>query len=93
MSEPTHSYYDWQVSTLMLAYDVATPLHRDDLKQLQERQQSVELELRDMVHNVLPKSYLENPHSDFPPEVVTLLTKATLARATEIIASSPSPRL
>ena len=30
MSETTHSYYDWQVSTLLLAYDAVEPLGRDD---------------------------------------------------------------
>ena len=28
MAEGTHSYYDWQVSTLMLAYDTVEPLDR-----------------------------------------------------------------
>jgi hypothetical protein len=85
MSEGTHSYYDWQLSTLMLAYDVAEPIHRDDLARLEQRQRSVETELHEMVHRVLPKEYLENPQRDFPPEMVTMLTRATVARAAEII--------
>jgi hypothetical protein len=85
MSEGTHSYYDWQLSTLMLAYDVAEPIQRDDLARIEQRQRSVEMELHEMVHGVLPKEYLENPQRDFPPEMVTLLTKATIARAQEII--------
>jgi hypothetical protein len=85
MSEGTHSYYDWQVSTLMLAYDVAEPIQRDDDARLEQRQRGVETELHEMVHRVLPKDYLENPQREFPPEVVTLLTKATIARAAEII--------
>lgn len=88
MSEGTHSYYDWQVSTLMLAYDVAEPLPRTDEKRLAEREQKVQEELRDMVHKVLPKQYLDNPQSDFPPQVVSLLTRATLARAHAIVNSS-----
>lgn len=86
MSEATHSYYDWQLSTLMLAYDVAEPVRRDDDKRLEERQQKVELELREMVHRVLPKEYLANPQRDFPPAMVALLTRATVARAAEIMA-------
>jgi hypothetical protein len=85
MSEGTHNYYDWQLSTLMLAYDVAEPIQRDDLARIEQRQRSVEMELHEMVHGVLPKEYLENPQRDFPPEMVTLLTKATIARAQEII--------
>lgn len=85
MSEGTHSYYDWQVSTLMLAYDVAEPIGRDDLARMEQRQRSVEMELHDMVHRVLPKQYMENPQRDFPPDMVALLTKATIARAAEII--------
>lgn len=85
MSEGTHSYYDWQVSTLLLAYDAAEPIHRDDLAKLQERQQKVERELHEMVHRVLPKEYLDNPQRDFPPDMVVRLTKATIARASEIL--------
>jgi hypothetical protein len=42
MSSGTHSYYDWQVSTLMLAYDVAEPIERTDEARLAARQQEVE---------------------------------------------------
>jgi hypothetical protein len=85
MSEGTHSYYDWQLSTLMLAYDAADPIARDDDQRLEQRQRSVELELHDMAHRTLPKSYLDNPQADFPPEIVTLLTRATLQRAADIL--------
>lgn len=85
MSEATHSYYDWQVSTLMLAYDVVEPLARDDSAALADREQNVRVELRDMVHSVLPRDYLQNPQSEFPPEIVAALTRATLARAMAIV--------
>lgn len=85
MSEGTHSYYDWQLSTLMLAYDVVEPIGRDDLERQEQRQRGVELELHDMVHRVLPKEYLANPQRDFPPEMVAMLTRATIARAVEIM--------
>lgn len=70
----------------MLAYDVIQPLGRTDDSKLAEREQNVKEELREMVHTVLPPSYLDNPKSDFPPEVVALLTRHTLKRAQEIIA-------
>jgi hypothetical protein len=86
MSESTtHSYYDWQVSTLMLAMDVVHPLRRDDLKSLEEREKRVQVELRDMVHRTLPKSYLDNPEEEFPPAIVAMLTRATLKMASEIV--------
>jgi hypothetical protein len=85
MSSPTHSYYDWQVSTLLLAYDAVDPIPRDDVESLARRQQSVEEELRRMVHAILPKDYLENPQQDFPAEIIIQLTRATLSRAARII--------
>jgi hypothetical protein len=85
MSQGTHSYFDWQVSTLMLAYDVAAPIPRDDEKQLAEREQAVQRELYGLVRAILPKEYLENPQADFPPEIVVLLTRGTIARAAQIL--------
>jgi hypothetical protein len=85
MSSATHSYYDWQVSTLLLAYDAVEPLKRDDVEALAKRQQGVELELHDLAHAILPPDYLENPQRDFPPQVVVEMTKATLRRAATIV--------
>jgi hypothetical protein len=84
MSQATHSYYDWQVSTLLLAYDAVDPIARDDVESLARRQQQVELELHDMAHAILPKDYLDNPGRDFPPDVVNRLTRATLRRAAAV---------
>jgi hypothetical protein len=85
MAEGTHSYFDWQVSTLMLAYDVAQPLARDDEKGQAEREQAVQRELYALVRAILPKNYLENPQTDFPPETVVMLTRGTIARAAQIL--------
>ena len=85
MSEGSHSYYDWQVSTLMLAYDAIEPLHRTDDAGLEAREKKVQLELQAMVQSVLPEDYRLNPERDFPPGVVVLLTTATLRRAAEIV--------
>lgn len=84
MSEPTHSYYDWQVSTLMLAYDVVEPLDRDDAEAIGRREQSVREELHRLVQQVLPEDYRRNPQLDFPPHLVVDLTRATLRRAAQI---------
>lgn len=85
MSEGTHSYYDWQVSTLLLAYDVADPISRDDTAKLSEREQAVEKELHGIAHATIPEDYLKNPTKDFPPEIVISMTRATIARAVEIM--------
>jgi hypothetical protein len=88
MSDRTHSYYDWQVSTLMLAYDAVEPLPRDDEPALARRQQAVEEELHRMVLDVLPADYKQNPQRDFPPEIVVLITRATLRRAVRIVGAT-----
>lgn len=85
-SSGTHSYFDWQVSTLMLAYDVIDPIPRSDDKRLQERQQAVHQEIHDLALGAIPPAYKDNPEIDFPPAVVMLLTRATLKRAAQIIA-------
>jgi hypothetical protein len=85
MSSGTHSYYDWQVSTLLLAYDLIEPLARNDVEALGRRQQAVEMELHQMAQAVLPREYLENPQVDFPPELVMAMTRATLSRAAQIV--------
>ncbi len=85
MSEGTHSYYDWQVSTLMLAYDVVEPIDRDDSLRQNQRQEAVEKELQKMVHEVIPEEYRKNPEREFPPQVVMLLTRAVLERAARIV--------
>jgi hypothetical protein len=80
-----HSYIDWQISTLMLAYDAVEPLHRDDMEGLSRREQNVIQELQRLARAVIPVEYMLNPQSEYPPEVVMLLTRATVARAALIM--------
>ncbi|MDB5327714.1 MAG: hypothetical protein JWM57_3283 [Phycisphaerales bacterium] len=84
MSDGTHSYFDWQVSTLMLAYDVVDPIPRSEDRRIAERQRDVEKEIHDLAQATIPPAYKANPNLDFPPAVVMLLTRATLKRAVEI---------
>lgn len=84
MADPTHSYLDWQISTLMLAHDVAAPIKRHDTASLTQRQQAVEKEVHDIAMKTIPQSYRDNPQDDFPPEIIYMLTKATLQRAAEL---------
>lgn len=85
----THSYYDWQLSTLMLAYDVVQTLPRTDDKAIAARQQQVEEEIHNLAHSVIPQTYRDNPQMEFPPAIVILLTRATLRRAAQIIGDLP----
>ncbi|MBC7785676.1 MAG: hypothetical protein H7144_17745 [Burkholderiales bacterium] len=85
MSSQSHSYYEWQVSTLMLAYDVVDPIPRDADKQIAGRQQKVEEEIHAMAMKLIPQTYRDNPQMEFPPAITMLLTKATIARASEIL--------
>ena len=81
----THSYFDWQVSTLMLAYDVTDPVRRSDLAAQQARQQKVELEVRDLALAVIPQDYQRDPSRELPPEIIMEMTRATLRRAAHIV--------
>ena len=85
MAESTHSYFDWQISTLMLAYDVVEPIGRDDLAGQQARQEQVEKEVREVAMKVIPPDFQRDASREFPPELVMQMTRATLRRAAEIV--------
>jgi hypothetical protein len=89
MSEATHSYYDWQVSTLLLAYDAADPIARHDQAKLAQRQQAVEEELHQIAHAAITEDYRQNPQKEFPPEIIIAMTRATMTRAAEILGILP----
>ncbi len=83
--ETTHGYFEWQVSTLMLAYDAVEPLARDDVAQQQKRQEAVEQEVREVSMAVIPEGYHANETQELAPEVVMRITRATLRRASEVV--------
>ncbi len=85
MAEGTHSYFDWQVSTLMLAYDVVEPLDRDDAEGQAKRMQAVEQEVREIAYSVIPEDLQRDQSREFPPSVVMNMTRATLKRASTIV--------
>ena len=89
MAETTHSYLDWQISTLMLAYDAVDPIPRHETDRLAEREKAVHLEIHALAMATIPPAYRDNPEDEFPPEVVVLLTRATLRRAAEIVGLLP----
>ncbi|MEX2671634.1 MAG: hypothetical protein WD294_05935 [Phycisphaeraceae bacterium] len=83
-ANPLQGYYEWQITTLMLAYDLSDPIRRDDDNAAAQRRTAIEAELGEMVRDLLPKDYLEDPERDFPPEIMMAITRATLKRAAEI---------
>jgi len=89
MSHATHSYFDWQVSTLLLAYDAVDPISRHDEARLAQRQQAVEQELHEIAHASITEDYRQNPQKEFPPEIIIAMTRATLARAARIVGLLP----
>jgi hypothetical protein len=80
-----HSYYDWQLATLMYAYDVAEPLPGSDQDALAKRMQSCEFELYELAKAVIPEGYWTNQGVNLSPEVVMRLTQATIIRAAQIM--------
>ena len=77
-------YYEWQVTTLMLAYDLVDPVPSENDQRIEQRRSEVMQEVSDLVRQLLPQEYLDNPERDFPPEVMMRITRATLARAVDI---------
>ena len=84
-STGTHGYYEWQVNTLMLAYDVVDPLPRADLKGQHERQHAVEREVREIALRVIPPDAQADEARELSPQVVMNMTRATLKRAAEVV--------
>jgi hypothetical protein len=83
-ANPLQGYYEWQVTTLMLAYDLVQPIARGAASQVQQRRQDIEREVSDMVLQLIPEQYKQNPDLDWPPQLMMRITRATLQRAAEI---------
>ena len=81
----THSLYDWQVSTLMLARDVADPIDRDDEAAMAGREQAVMRELREIAELIVPAEFWQDGGRELTPTLARDLTRAVLRRAVEIM--------
>lgn len=77
--------YDWQLSTLMLAYDVADPVARDDTEALTKREEAVRKELYDIAQAVVPKEFWSDGGRELTATVAHDLTKAIIQRAAAIV--------
>ncbi|MEM1107213.1 MAG: hypothetical protein AAGH99_00805 [Planctomycetota bacterium] len=77
-------YFDWQVTTLMLAYDLNNPVDATDPKSGEDRRRSIEDEVRSMTLDVVPDLYLNDPSLDWPADLMMTITRTTLQRAANI---------
>ena len=84
-SRGTHSLYDWQLSTLMLAYDASDPLPRADGEAMGRREQAVMQELQQIAMRVVPAEFWKDGTRPLTPQLAHDLTKAVIRRAAEVI--------
>ncbi|MCC6679648.1 MAG: hypothetical protein IT445_01990 [Phycisphaeraceae bacterium] len=84
---PLQSYFDWQVTTLMLAYDLVDPIRPAGASEdeIHDRREHVEREVRELSLAQVPQKYLDDESLDWPPQVMCAITRATLGRAQAII--------
>jgi len=81
---PLQGYFDWQVTTLMLAHDLSGPLPSGDEQAHQERRQQVEQEVRTLTLSVLPEQFKHDATLAWPPELMMTITRETLKNASKI---------
>ncbi len=86
-NNPLQGYFDWQVNTLMLAYDLADPLPGGDDDAHRQRRTRVEEEVRRFSLDAIPQRYKDDPQLDWPPEVMMALTRTTFVRVRQITES------
>lgn len=78
---PLQGYYDWQVTTIMLARDLAQPLEPGDDEAHQQRRQTVEDEVKAFSLELIPKRFVDDPSLPWPPDLMMRITRETLRRA------------
>ncbi len=81
---PLQGYFDWQVTTLLLAYDLVDPIPGDKPELAQDRRMKTEQEVRDLSLAVVPDKYKADPTLDWPPDVMMAITRATFNRVNAI---------
>ncbi len=81
---PLQGYFDWQVTTLMLAHDLGDPLPASDEDAHQKRRFQVEEEVRTLTLGVLPEQFKHDATLAWPPELMMSITRETLKAANRI---------
>lgn len=82
---PLQGYYDWQITTLMLAYDLVDPIDGSNEDAVHDRRAQVENEVRELSLQQVPPEYQADETLDWPPTILANITRATFRRAVEII--------
>lgn len=82
---PLQSYYDWQVTTIMLARDLHDPIQPGDETAAIARRQEIEDEVRDLTLSIVPQQYKDDPSLDWPAELMREITQLTIRRAAQIV--------
>lgn len=81
---PLQGYFDWQVTTLMLAHDLADPIPSGDDEAHHQRRHQVEDEVRTLTLGVLPEQFKHDASLAWPPDLMMTITRATLKHAAKI---------
>jgi len=84
-TNPLQSYFDWQVTTIMLAHDLHEAIQ--DPEAAEVRRQQVEREVSDFTLAIVPEELKQELQRDWPPELMRQITQETLRRATAIAES------
>jgi hypothetical protein len=83
-ASPLQGYFDWQTTTLMLAYDLHDPVSATNPEDGEKRRRAVEDEVRQMTLALIPDIYKDDPTLSWPPEVMMDITRATILRASQV---------
>ena len=81
---PLQGYFDWQVTTLMLAHDLSDPIPADQEQAHHQRRHAVEDEVRMLTLSVLPEQYKHDASLNWSPELMMTITRATLKQAAKV---------
>lgn len=86
---PLQGYFDWQVTTLMLAYDLCNPIERGDGQGAMQRREHVEREVSQLTLALIPDVYKNDASLEWPPSLMMDISRATLKKAAEIAGFLP----
>ncbi|MFI4861311.1 MAG: hypothetical protein ACIAXF_11585 [Phycisphaerales bacterium JB063] len=81
---PLQGYFDWQVTTLMLARDLHDPVSAGDDEAQHQRRHDTENLVRELTLGVLPEQYKHDATLAWPPELMMQITRETLRKAAKI---------
>ncbi|MEM6550882.1 MAG: hypothetical protein AAF750_01910 [Planctomycetota bacterium] len=83
---PLQSYYEWQVTTVMLARDLVEPLPEGaDEDAAMNRRMQVEREVSTMTMQLVPPELQKNPNLDWPAELMRAISAATIRYANHLL--------